>query len=591
MKCYFTISLYDDSNPSYVDALKVAILTGLKNTSLKFVVIYDGPEQSSLLDFLAVNKIAVIHHKFSFTKYLKNIYYKNVISKNLTKEINYEDIASFLRLFDIPVVESQDDFALYSDVDVLFMRDINISLLPHPKYLCASREFIENRKNYNLGVGLINIKGMREKCNSILKDLSQGTFNLNDLLEQNYLAKYCCNEKDFLSPFLNWKPYWGISKEAVIINFHGMNPLDIGNNKSWLKWEFLSIDDYLENISGIIFYSLKYLETINKDGSFWFANYSSIIKENLLTFINNENLPIEEKDVFSFREVKKRFKADSKYFLNYLKFKSNKKINKLDLYRRYLKSLIFGANKPVNVSVVVASYNYEKFIKTTLDSLITQTLKIPEIIVVDDGSKDNSLEVIKKYAEINNNIRLLRHPNGENRGLAATIQLALKAAHGDWIAFCESDDYWDSDYFRQLCLSINRYSSKLNSIFIGSVEPFGKPDLVRKFKGYTDNSLRYLQQESGNNIFKSMLNANVIPTFSAVCIRKSVLESLDFNPTIPQYLDYWLWRQACKKYNIIFVKKSIVHWRKHGDNLDVKKHVDDINAFLKLNDHVIKGLK
>lgn len=75
------------------------------------------------------------------------------------------------------------------------------------------------------------------------------------------------------------------------------------------------------------------------------------------------------------------------------------------------------------ISVIVASYNYAKYIKETLDSLIRQTNKSFEVIVVDDGSKDQSLPIIEEYANRFKNIKLYTHPGNQNRGLAETVEL------------------------------------------------------------------------------------------------------------------------------------------------------------------------
>ena len=98
------------------------------------------------------------------------------------------------------------------------------------------------------------------------------------------------------------------------------------------------------------------------------------------------------------------------------------------------------------ISVIVASYNYAKYIKETLDSLIRQTNKSFEVIVVDDGSKDQSLPIIEEYANRFKNIKLYTHPGNQNRGLAETVILGIEKSNGEYIAFCESDDYWTNNH-------------------------------------------------------------------------------------------------------------------------------------------------
>ena len=102
------------------------------------------------------------------------------------------------------------------------------------------------------------------------------------------------------------------------------------------------------------------------------------------------------------------------------------------------------------VSIVVASYNYERFIATTLQSILAQSLPAWEALVVDDGSTDDSLAVIGRFCRLDARFRLLQHEGGRNHGLAASLQLGIRHAAGNWIAFCESDDWWDPRLLEQL---------------------------------------------------------------------------------------------------------------------------------------------
>lgn len=90
------------------------------------------------------------------------------------------------------------------------------------------------------------------------------------------------------------------------------------------------------------------------------------------------------------------------------------------------------------VSIVVPVYNAEIYIKECLLSLLHQTYKNIEIVCVDDGSADTSLSMLKKYAEQDNRICIIRQ---ENKGLSAARNAALRVLTGDYVMFCDSDDY------------------------------------------------------------------------------------------------------------------------------------------------------
>lgn len=92
------------------------------------------------------------------------------------------------------------------------------------------------------------------------------------------------------------------------------------------------------------------------------------------------------------------------------------------------------------VSILVPVYNVENYVKECLDSLINQTLKTIEIIVVNDGSTDKSRSIVEDYCSLDSRIRLI---NQENRGLGAARNVLLSYAKGKYVIFIDSDDYID----------------------------------------------------------------------------------------------------------------------------------------------------
>ncbi len=95
------------------------------------------------------------------------------------------------------------------------------------------------------------------------------------------------------------------------------------------------------------------------------------------------------------------------------------------------------------VSVITPSYNAEKFISATIESVRTQTYTNWEMIIVDDCSKDTTREILKEYAELDPRIKPIFLE--ENSGAAVARNTALKAAQGDYVAFLDSDDLWVLD--------------------------------------------------------------------------------------------------------------------------------------------------
>lgn len=99
------------------------------------------------------------------------------------------------------------------------------------------------------------------------------------------------------------------------------------------------------------------------------------------------------------------------------------------------------------VSVIVPVYNVEKYLKRCLDSLINQTLSDIDIICINDGSKDSSLQILEQYAQKDSRIVIY---NQENSGLSVARNTGLEHASGEYIGFVDSDDWVDLDFYENL---------------------------------------------------------------------------------------------------------------------------------------------
>lgn len=100
------------------------------------------------------------------------------------------------------------------------------------------------------------------------------------------------------------------------------------------------------------------------------------------------------------------------------------------------------SNEPL-VSVIIPVYNVEPYLKRCLDSVIKQTYKNLQIIVVDDGSTDNSGKICDEYAKKDGRIEVIHKKNG---GISSARNKGIKSVHGDFIVFVDSDDYVDKNY-------------------------------------------------------------------------------------------------------------------------------------------------
>lgn len=218
------------------------------------------------------------------------------------------------------------------------------------------------------------------------------------------------------------------------------------------------------------------------------------------------------------------------------------------------------------VSIIVTSYNYDKYISETLNSLINQTYKNIEIIVMDDGSSDNSINIIKNYQKQDPRIKLITHPNNENKGLAFSVKTAIENASGEYIAFCESDDYFALDHIEKKIKYINKYPNA--DIIINKPLMFGDNDKIKELQNGFASLFYQLEKIRKPKIyFYEMEYTWTFPTFSTVMVRKKCFSSCDFNPNPTSAIDIWLWKQITTTYKVGFVNEFLTYWRIHTDSL------------------------
>ena len=115
-------------------------------------------------------------------------------------------------------------------------------------------------------------------------------------------------------------------------------------------------------------------------------------------------------------------------------------------------------NNPPLVSVIIPCYNHEKYVEQSLNSVFNQTYESIELIVIDDGSSDDSVAIVKKVQE-EHNFTLVTQ---ENMGVCKTLNKAVSLSEGKYIALLASDDYWDLSKIEK---QVNSLESKPDSEF------------------------------------------------------------------------------------------------------------------------------
>lgn len=203
------------------------------------------------------------------------------------------------------------------------------------------------------------------------------------------------------------------------------------------------------------------------------------------------------------------------------------------------------ANRSPIVSVIVPSYNARNYIEQTIRSVIGQTMEDWQLLVIDDCSTDDTMELAKKIAADDPRIQVLR--NEQNMGVAATRNRGIELSQGQYIAFLDSDDVW--------------HEKKLESQ-LARIKETGAPfcycayDIVGA-DGHTIRSHYHVPDTIG---YEQMLGENVM-LCSSVLLQAQLAKEYKFN-TNYYHEDYLLWLQILADgHQAVGCTETLVNWR------------------------------
>ena len=151
------------------------------------------------------------------------------------------------------------------------------------------------------------------------------------------------------------------------------------------------------------------------------------------------------------------------------------------------------------ISIVVPVYNVEKYLKRCIESLINQTYKNIEIILINDGSKDNSLSICKEYEKKDERIKVI---DKENEGLGYTRNKGIECANGKYIAFIDSDDYIDLDFYEKLYNSAKKNNSDM---VFSSFKKVNGENKVYEIHNSKCSQMAYIGDEARKNILRCVM--------------------------------------------------------------------------------------
>ncbi|NJL86466.1 MAG: glycosyltransferase family 2 protein [Leptolyngbyaceae cyanobacterium SM1_1_3] len=203
------------------------------------------------------------------------------------------------------------------------------------------------------------------------------------------------------------------------------------------------------------------------------------------------------------------------------------------------------------VSVVIPTYNRERLVHTAIKSVLNQTLKDFELIVVDDASTDQTQAVVNHFGD--SRVQYLRHQ--KNSGVSAARNTGLAVAQGYYIAFLDSDDEWLLNKLEKQVSQFESVSNKVGMIYTW-LQIVDEQKTVQKLR----------QPTASGNLQEDLLYKNFVGTPSTAIIKSEYIKKTDgFNTHLRCCEDWDMWLQLSRYCEFAFVAEPLVQYCEHSE--------------------------
>ena len=242
------------------------------------------------------------------------------------------------------------------------------------------------------------------------------------------------------------------------------------------------------------------------------------------------------------------------------------------------------------ISIIVPIYNCEKFLDKCLKSIINQTYKNLEIILVNDGSADNSLKIIKKYAKIDKRIKVI---DKKNEGVSLSRNRGIRESTGKYITFVDADDYLDDTMIERMYETIKK--EKVEAVRINYKVHY--KDTTETDTGNLENigNKLYQKEELKEIVLKKILDGTMHSFVYLLMIdREALLKTKLFKTDIHMMEDVILYVELMLSLNNLYILDEALYnifFNEESATNNKKNYERNILNVLLVNDYIKKILK
>jgi len=210
------------------------------------------------------------------------------------------------------------------------------------------------------------------------------------------------------------------------------------------------------------------------------------------------------------------------------------------------------------VTIGIPLYNHKRYIEQCLQSLVNQTYKNIEIIIIDDGSPDDSYDIAKQFMSKQNKNKNFIIKTRKNQGMCNTLNEIAKQAQGKYISFIGSDDYWATNKIEEQVEFLEN-SPHLMLVHSNSI----KVDDSNKEIGRLD----YSSKKNNGYIFESIIYGKGGINTPSHLYKTEIFKQIGYYDPNFRFEDTDFWLRLTAKFEIGFINKFHTYYRCHGDNM------------------------
>lgn len=231
-------------------------------------------------------------------------------------------------------------------------------------------------------------------------------------------------------------------------------------------------------------------------------------------------------------------------------------------------------------SIITPVFNGESFINDTIQSVTNQSFQNWELIIIDDGSIDNSLKIAQDWTKKDKRIKVYTHHGNINKGVSASRNLGIENARGEWLAFLDADDVWEKNKLEKQFEIIEKHDKNLVFIYCKARIFDDKGNFLDKSNTpeYNRKSAIYGAGRPGLSLkpYKWVIKRGFeAPTSSVVIRANTIKNSIRFKEHLTYSEDALFWYNIIEHGDMYFIDKAMLNYRVHATQWNART-IDEV---------------